>query len=150
MTSGGGYTDGGQPDGYPDGTSRPDVEEKSIGDLVGQVAGDMSTLLRQELELAKTELRQEAAKAGKAGGMLGGAGVLGHLTVAFLALALTFALANVMDPGWAALIVAVLLGVGAAALFTLGRARLRDINPKPEQTIESVKEDVQWARTRAS
>jgi hypothetical protein len=135
---------------YPEGAARPDVEQHSIGDLVGQVAGDMSTLLRQELELAKTELRQEAAKAGKAGGMLGGAGVLAHLTVAFLALALTFALGNVMDLGWAALIVGVLLGVGAAVLLTLGRARLREINPKPEQAVQSVKEDVQWARTQVS
>jgi hypothetical protein len=130
--------------------SRPDVEDRSVGELLGQVAGDVSTLMRQELDLAKAELRQEAAKAGKAGGMLGGAGVLGHLTVAFLALALMFALGNVMDLGWAALIVGVLLGIGAAVLFSVARRRLREINPKPEQTVQTVKEDVQWARTRAS
>jgi uncharacterized membrane protein YqjE len=146
VTTGEGYDAGTDPDA----ASRPDVDEHSVGALIGQVASDMSTLLRQELELAKTELRQEAVKAGKAGGMLGGAGVLGHLTVAFLALAVTFALGNVMDLGWAALIVAVLLGIGAAVLFTLGRTRLREINPTPEQTVQTVKEDVRWARTRAS
>jgi hypothetical protein len=137
-----------EPDSQP--TVRPDVEDRSVGELLGQVAGDVSTLVRQELDLAKAELRQEASKAGKAGGMLGGAGVLGHLTVAFFALALMFALGNVMDLGWAALIVGVLLAIGAAVLFSIARKRLREINPKPEQTVQTVKEDVQWARTRAS
>jgi hypothetical protein len=132
------------------GTDRPDVDDSSVGDLLGRVTGDLSTLLRQELELAKAELRQEATKAGKAGGMFGGAGVLGHLTVAFLALALTFALGNVMDLGWAALIVAAVLAVGAVVLLTRGRAQLRQINPVPQRTVETVKEDVQWARTRTS
>jgi uncharacterized membrane protein YqjE len=146
VTAGGGYDAGVRPDG----NDQPDVEANSVGDLLGRVTSDLSTLLRQELELAKAELRQEAAKAGKAGGMLGGAGVLGHLTVAFLALALTFALGNVMDLGWAALIVAALLAVGTVVLVTRGRAQLRQINPVPQQTVETVKEDVQWARTRTS
>jgi protein-S-isoprenylcysteine O-methyltransferase Ste14 len=130
--------------------SRPDVEGSSIGELLGRVTGDLSTLMRQELELAKAELRQEAAKAGRAGGMLGGAGAVGYLTLVFFALALMFALGNVMDLGWAAVIVGVLLAIAAAALFVLGRKQLRQVNPKPEQTIETVKEDVQWARTRTS
>jgi uncharacterized membrane protein YqjE len=134
----------------PDGDDRPDVEANSVGDLLGRVTGDLSTLLRQELELAKAELRQEAVKAGRAGGMFGGAGVLGHLAMAFLALALTFALGNVMDLGWAALIVAALLAVGTVVLVTRGRAQLRQINPVPQQTAETVKEDVQWAGTRTS
>jgi uncharacterized membrane protein YqjE len=146
VTAGGGRDAGVRPDS----NDRPDVEANSVGDLLGRVTSDLSTLLRQELELAKAELRQEAAKAGKAGGMLGGAGVLGHLTVAFLALALTFALGNVMDLGWAALIVAALLAAGAVVLVTRGRAQLRQLNPIPQQTVETVKEDVQWARTRTS
>ena len=146
MTAGGGYDAGVRPDGH----DRPDVEANSVGDLLGRVTGDLSTLLRQELELAKVELRQEAAKAGKAGGLFGGAGVLGHLTVAFLALALTFALGNVMDLGWAALIVAALLAVGTVVLVSRGRTQLRQITPVPQQTVETVKEDVQWARTRTS
>lgn len=140
-------TDGGA---YATGSARPDVEGQSVGDLIGQVTSDLSTLMRQELDLAKAELRQEAAKAGRAGGMLGGAGVLGHLFLVFLALALMFALGNVMDLGWAALIVGVLLAIGAAVLFALGRKQLRAVNPKPEQTVETLKEDVQWARNQTS
>jgi uncharacterized membrane protein YqjE len=133
---------------YP--PSGADAEDQSVGDLLGRLAGDVSTLMRQELDLARAELRQDAAKAGRAGGMLGGAGVLGLLTVAFLALALMFALGNVIDLGWAALIVGVLLGICAAVLFAVGRKRLREINPTPEQTMQTLKEDVQWARTQAS
>jgi uncharacterized membrane protein YqjE len=128
----------------------PDVENESVGELFGRVTSDLSTLLRQEVELAKVELKEEAAKAGRAGGMLGGAGALGHLTIAFLALAATFGLGNVMDLGWAALIVAVLLGIGTAVLATLGRNQLKKINAVPQRTVETVKEDLQWARTRTS
>jgi hypothetical protein len=133
----------------PDGR-QPDVSDESVGELFGRVAGDLSTLLRQEVELAKAELRAEATKAGKAGGFFGGAGVLGHLTVAFLALAAVYGLGNVMDLGWAALIVAVLLAVGTAVLAQVGRTRLRQVNPVPERTVQTVKEDVQWVRTRNS
>ena len=133
-----------------DSPPRPDVEGRSVGELIGQVTSDLSTLMRQELDLAKAELRHEASKAGKAGSMLGAGGVLAHLTLVFLALALMFALGNVMDLGWAALIVGVLLAIGAGVLFSVGRRKLREVNPKPEQTVETVKEDVKWARTRAS
>jgi len=133
-----------------DSPPRPDVEGRSVGELIGQVTSDLSMLMRQELDLAKAELRHEASKAGKAGSMLGAGGVLAHLTLVFLALALMFALGNVMDLGWAALIVGVLLAIGAGVLFSVGRRKLREVNPKPEQTVETVKEDVKWARTRAS
>jgi uncharacterized membrane protein YqjE len=133
----------------PDGSS-PDVSDHSVGELFGRVTSDLSTLLRQEVELAKAELREEAVKAGKAGAMFGGAGVLGHLTLAFLALAMVYGLGNVMDLGWAALITAVVLGAGTAILALLGRNRARQINPVPERTVQTVKEDVQWARTRSS
>jgi uncharacterized small protein (DUF1192 family) len=137
-------TGGGEP------ITGPDVSDHSVGELFGRVAGDLSTLLRQEVELAKAELRAEASKAGKAGAMFGGAGVLGHLTVAFLALAAVYGLGNVMDLGWAALIVGVLLAIGTATLAQLGRTRLRQVNPVPERTVQTVKEDVEWARTRSS
>jgi hypothetical protein len=138
------------PGGLPDPSGGTDVSDHSVGELFGRVTSDLTTLLRQEVELAKAELRQEAGKAAKAGGMFGGAGVLGHLTVLFLALAATFGLGNAMDLGWAALIVAVLLGLGAALLVVLGRGRLRQVNPVPQQTVETVKEDMEWARTRTS
>ena len=129
---------------------RPDVEGRSVGDLLGEVTGNLSKLMRQEVALAKVELKEEAAKAGKAGGLLGGAGAVGYLVLVFLSLALMFALDNAMGIGWAALLTAVLLGIVAALLFVIGRNRFKQINPTPEQTVETLKEDVQWAKNRTS
>ena len=131
-------------------TSGPDVMDSSVGDLLGNVTTDLSTLMRQEVELAKVEIKEEATKAAKASGMVAGAGAVGYLVLVFLALALMFALDQVMPIGWAALITAVLLGVVAAVLFVLGRKQFQQVNPKPEQTVETLKEDVQWAKNRSS
>jgi len=119
---------------------RPDVSSTSVGTLISEVTNDLSTLMRQELALAKAELKQEASKTGKAAGMLGGAGFAGYMVMLFLSIALWWALANAMDQGWAALIVAVLWAVIGAVLFTLGRARMREVNPKPERTVQTLKE----------
>ncbi|MCK2212294.1 phage holin family protein [Actinomadura sp. ATCC 31491] len=121
-------------------------EEPTLGQLVGEIGEDISKLFRQEVELAKAEIRQEAAKAGKAAGMLGGAGFAGYMAALLLTLAVMFGLGNVMDLGWAALIVAVIWAIAAGVLFVTGRNRMREVNPKPEQTIETLKEDAQWAR----
>ncbi|WP_449063719.1 phage holin family protein [Planomonospora algeriensis] len=121
-------------------------EPPTLGQLVGEIGEDLSTLFRQEVELAKAEIRQEAAKAGKAAGLLGGAGFAGYMVALLVTLAIMFGLGNVMDLGWAALIVAALWAGAGAALFTTGKARLRQVSPKPEQTIETLKEDARWAR----
>lgn len=123
-----------------------DTSGESLGDLVSELTGDLSKLMRQELELAKAEIRQEAAKAGKATGMLAAAGFAGYLTTVLLSLALVFALGAVMPLGWAALIVAALWGVTGAVLYYSGRAKLRTVNPKPERTVETLKEDAEWAK----
>ena len=130
--------------------SHPDVEDRSVGDLLGKVTTDLSTLMRKEVELAKVEIKEEATKAGKASGMLAGAGAVGYLVLVFLALALMFALDAAMPIGWAALITAVILGIVAAVLFVLGKKQFAQVNPKPEQTVETLKEDVQWAKNRNS
>jgi uncharacterized membrane protein YqjE len=140
-----GYTD----PGYTD-TGRPDVEGRSVGDLIGEVTSDLSKLMRQELDLAKVEMKAEASKAGKAAGMLGGAGVAANLMLVFVSLALMFALDQIMPIGWAALIVGVLWGIVAAVLAARGRKQLKEVNPKPERTVETLKEDAQWAKTRSS
>src|SRR5690349_1434365 len=119
---------------------------ESLGDLVSELTGDLSKLMRQELELAKAEIRQEATKAGKATGMLAAAGFAGYLTTVLLSLALVFALGAIMPLGWAALIVAALWGIAGAVLCTSGRAKLRTVNPKPERTVETLKEDAEWAK----
>ena len=128
----------------------PDVSERSFGELVGELSGDLSRLVRQEIQLAKVETREDLAKAGRGAGLLGGAGIAGLLTLLFLSLALMFALADVMDVGWAALIIGVVWGVVAAVLAAAGRSGLRQATPPLEQTTETLKEDAQWVRRQNS
>jgi hypothetical protein len=125
---------------------RPDPEDTSIGEVIGNISNDLSQLFRQEVELAKAEVKQEAAKAGKAAGMLGGAGFAGYLAVVLLSFALVFGLANVMDAGWAALIVAVIWGVIGAVLYVNGRTKLKAVDPMPRRTVDTIKEDAQWLK----
>lgn len=120
--------------------------DSSVGELLSAVTSDVQTLFRQEVELAKTEVRQEATKAGKAAGMYGGAGFAGYMVLLFLSLAAVLGLSNVMDGGWAALIVSAVWAVVAAVLYQRGRTRMRTVAPKPEQTVETMKENAQWAR----
>ncbi|GAA0931434.1 phage holin family protein [Virgisporangium aurantiacum] len=122
----------------------------SVGHLLGQVAGDLSKLFRQEVALAKAELKEEAAKAGKAGGMLAGAGFAGYMVTVLLTLALVFALGAVIPLGWAALIVAVLWGVVGGVLYVVGRKRMKDVDPVPRQTVETLREEAQWVRGQTS
>ncbi len=122
--------------------------ERSLGDLVSEVTQDLSTLVRQELQLARAEVGAEAKKAGKAGGLLGGAAYAGHLVALFASLALMLGLGALIPLGWAALVVALLWAAVGAALYSRGRRELATVNPKPERTIESIKEDVQWASPR--
>ncbi|MBT2368116.1 phage holin family protein [Streptomyces sp. ISL-10] len=124
----------------------PPEQDRSVGELLSAVTSDVQSLFRQEVELAKAEIREEATKAGKAAGMFGGAGFAGYMVALFLSLAAVLGLANVMDAGWAALIITAVWAVIAAVLFVMGRSRMREVSPKPEQTVETLKEDAQWAR----
>ena len=125
---------------------QPDVEGRSLGDLVGEVADDLTRLFRQELELAKVEAKQEATKLGKGAGMLAGAGLAAHVVVLFLSVALMLLLGRVMDLDLAALIVAVLWAIVAGTLASVGRQRLRSAQLTLEETKATLKEDVQWAK----
>ena len=124
-----------------------DMRERPVGELLKQLANETTTLVRQELELAKAEMREKAGKAGPGVGMWGAAGVtalaaLGSLT-AFLILALDGAM-----PNWlAALIVGLVYSAIAGLLYVRGKKRVEEAgSPVPEQTIETLKEDVQWAK----
>ena len=130
----------------PGGATEPDVGQQSVGELIGEVSRDLSTLMRQELELAKAEIKTEVAKTGKAAGMLGGAGFAGYMVALFLSCALWWGLANAMDAGWAALIVAVLWGIVGAVLFVTGRNKLKTVDPVPHRTVDTIKEDAQWLK----
>ena len=133
-----------------DSAAKMRAADASPGELATEVAKDMSTLVRQEVALAKAELQEEAKTAGTAFGAFGGAGFAGYFVLVFLSLGLMWGLDAWMPLGWAALIVAGVWAVVAGALALLGRSKLRAFNPKPERTIETVKEDVQWAKTRNS
>jgi hypothetical protein len=130
----------------PAGSRDDQVAETSIGELIGNISSDLSQLFRQEVDLARAELKREATKAGKAAGMLGVAGFSGYLAVVLLSFALVFGLANVMDAGWAALIVAVLWAIIGGALYLTGRKQLKTVDPMPRRTVDTIKEDAQWLK----
>ena len=114
-------------------------QDKSLGELFADLSRETSALVRQEVELAKAELKQSATRAGKGSGMLAGAGVAGHFVLIFLSLALMFALGALMPLGWAAVIVAVIWGIAAAILASIGRKELKQIKGLP-QTGETLSE----------
>jgi hypothetical protein len=122
------------------GMTGQDISNTSVGEMIGQVAQDLSLLMRQEIDLAKAEVKQEITKAGKAAGLLGGAGFAGYMVLLFGSIAAWWGLANVMDQGWAALIVTGVWAVVGALLFAVGRGRMKQVDPKPELTVETVKE----------
>ena len=122
------------------------AEGRSLGDLVGDIADDLTTLVKQEIELAKNEAKAEATKAGKGVGLFGGAGIAGHLALLFLSLTLMFLLDSWMHTALAALIVTVLWGAAAAVLAVIGRKELKSMNPKLETTQKTLKEDAAWAK----
>jgi Flp pilus assembly protein TadB len=134
--------------GEPVGGATGDEQTRSAGAIVGDISRDMSTLVRQEVELAKTELKQEMTKAGKGAGMFGGAGVAGHLMLLFLSLALTFLLDDWLPVELGALITAILWGVVAAVLAARGRKQIQTANMQLPKTQATLKEDVRWAKAQ--
>ncbi|MEV6412546.1 phage holin family protein [Kribbella sp. NPDC051718] len=134
----------------PNGGARPVSVDESVGELVSQLTSDLGDLTRQELALAKAELQAEAKKAGKGAGMLGGAAFAGWMVALFVSFTIMWALDEAMDLVWAALIVAALWAVVAAVLAMRGRRELQQVSPKPDQTVESLKEDAQWLKPRKS
>ena len=118
--------------------SEQKAESTSLGELLGEVTSDLSTLMRQELELAKAELKQSAARAGRGAGMLGGAGYAALMAVFFLSVALWWALGYLTGLGWSAVIVAVIWAIIAAVLFVTGRKQLKSVEGAP-RTVDSIK-----------
>jgi uncharacterized membrane protein YqjE len=133
----------------PPGPDQGDLRERPLGELLKQLSEQTTRLVRQELELAKAELTQKGKQAGAGAGLFGAAAVLGFLALAALTTCFILAL-NAVMPAWlAALLVAVVYGVVAAVLAMRGRAKVKQATPPvPEQTIETVKEDVEWAKTQ--
>lgn len=125
-------------------------EERSLADLSRDLTRQTTTLVRQEIELAKAELTQKGKQAGIGAGLFGGAGALGFYAFGALTACLILALAEAI-PGWAAAgIIALLYGAGAAALALMGKGKVQEAAPPvPEETVETLKEDVEWAKRRA-
>ncbi|MGZ4451914.1 MAG: phage holin family protein [Nocardioides sp.] len=123
-------------------------EQRSLGDIVGDIATDLTTLIKQELELAKTEAKDAAVKAGKGAGMFGGAGVAALLMLISLTLTLIWLLDGWMPREVAALIVTVVWAVIAGVLALRGRTEIKQMNPPLETTQKTLKEDVQWAKAQ--
>jgi uncharacterized membrane protein YqjE len=133
----------------PPGPEPGDLRDRSLGELLRQLSEETTRLVHQELELAKAELQQKGRQAGMGAGMFGGAGALGLAALGALTACFILAL-NAIMPAWlAALIVAVVCGIVAFVLVKQGQARVKRATPPvPEQTIETVKEDVEWAKTQ--
>lgn len=124
------------------GTGPEDSEQKaasaSLGELIGEVSKDFSTLFRQELELAKAEVQQSAVRTGKGAGLFGGAGVSGLFCLLFLSIALWWGLGYLMGNAWSAVIVAVIWAIIALVTFLVGRRELKAVRGMPK-TVESLK-----------
>jgi hypothetical protein len=110
----------------------------SFGDLIAEVSRDISTLMRQEVELAKAELKQSASKAGKGAGMFGGAAVAGYFALLFLSIALWWGLGHLIDNGWSAVVVALIWGIVGLVLYLRGKKEIEQVEGLP-RTADSVK-----------
>jgi len=129
--------------------NQDDLRDRPIGDLVKQLADQTSTLVRQELDLAKAEMTEKGRVAGKGAGLLGGAALIGLLAAGAMTACLILALDLIVADWLAALIVTVVFAAVAAFLAMKGRDRIKRATPPvPQQTVETVKEDVEWAKTR--
>lgn len=125
-------------------------DERSVGELLRELSAETSTLVRQEVQLAKVELTEKGKQAGKGAGLLGGAAVMGLVLLGAFTAFLIAVIALAVPVWLSALIVTVLYGVIAAVLALAGKKALQQAGPaKPEQTIDTLKEDAQWAKTQA-
>jgi putative superfamily III holin-X len=129
---------------------RDELRDRPIGELLKQLSQETTTLVRQELDLAKAEMAQKGKQAGLGAGMFGGAGVFGLYALGALTAAAIAALATAVATWLAALIVAVVWAAIAGVMALTGKKKVQQaVPPVPEDTVESVKEDVQWTKARA-
>lgn len=126
-----------------------DLRDRSTGELLKRLSQQTSELVRKEVDLAKAELGEKAQTAGKGAGLFGGATLFGGTAFLALAACLVALLATALDVWLAALIVAVVYAAIAGVLALMGKKKVQEATPPvPEQTVETLKEDVEWAKTR--
>jgi len=126
------------------------MSDRAIGDILRDVVRDVQDLLRSEVRLAKAEVSEQVDRAKSAGGLFGAAAVAGLLAGMCLVATCIAALAEVLPVWAAALIMTILLGIAGAALFSSARAKFRNFHAVPPQTVETIKEDVEWMKHRTS
>jgi len=122
--------------------------ERSISDVVQDIIRNIQEMLRSEVRLAKTELREEAVKAKAAGALLGGGAVSAFFAIFFLLLMTVYALTRVMPDWAAALTVAAFTAIVAGLMLTAGLKRFKQVHPTPERTVENIKESVEWVKQK--
>jgi uncharacterized membrane protein YqjE len=134
----------------PHDASQPIEPDQSLGELLGRVSRDFSKLVSTQVELAKVELQEEIAAAGRGAGILTAGAFCAYLAVVLLSFAAAWGLSEVLPEGVAFLIVGAVYALTAAVLLPKGKDKLSRVRPVPERTAESVREDVQWAREQMS
>jgi len=123
-----------------------DGSEPSLAELISATTHHLSELVRDEVELAKLEIKEEASVMARAGALMGSAAVFGYLCLTLLCFAAAWGLAEIMPTGVAFLLVGVVIGIVAFVMFTLGKRRMSAFDPVPHETIETLQEDVTWAK----
>lgn len=126
-------------------SDEPHTDEQSLGELVASATSNLSSLMRQEVELAKVEIKRDVTAAAKGAGMLGGAGVAGLYALGFLSVGLAYALGELVPLGAGFAIVGGLYLLAAAVLALAGKSSVSKVGA-PEKTIETVKDDLAWAK----
>jgi len=120
--------------------------ERSFSDVFQDIVGNVQNIIRSEIRLAKTEVKEETAKAARAAEIIAAGAVLGLYAIGFLLLTLARALETVTAPWLASLIVAVLVGIVSFVAINTGRTRIKQVHPTPDKTIQTVKENVEWVK----
>jgi hypothetical protein len=126
----------------------PVQDERTLPQLIGEMTSEIGELVRKEFQLAKAETKEEVSKAAKAGGMFGGAALAGHMALLLLSFAAAWGLAEIVPRGVGFLIVGLLYAIAAGVLFVVARTRVKQVDPVPEQTVETLKEDVEWIKAQ--
>ncbi len=129
-----------------DSSSRTD--DRSLGELVATATRDLSLLVHQEVELAKAEIKQDVAAAGKGAGLFGGAGFAGLFALIFLSISLAYGISTLVPLGWGFFAVGALYLIAAAVLALTGKKKISQMAPPAEKTIQTVKDDVEMLKSR--
>jgi membrane protein len=120
--------------------------QRSVSDVLQDIIGNLQQIVRDEFRLAKVEVEDKAHRAARPASILAAGAVLGLYGLGFLLLAAVYGLSLVIAPWLAALLVGAVLAIVAAILVSSGRTRLNEIDPVPEKTVQSMKENVQWTK----